>query len=83
MRVLFSSRGEAMTERERKRRFKLALKWAREAWADHQQKRTDKSLGGLCIAAMAVWARAHDHDSCALMADLFRDVCLEIGEEVE
>jgi hypothetical protein len=72
-----------MTERERKRRFKLALKWAREELVEHQQKLTDESMGGMCIATMAVWARAHDQESCQQMADLFKEVCREIGEEVE
>ena len=71
-----------MTERERKRRFKLALKWAREDLAEHRRKRTDKSMGGMCIAAMAVWARAYDQESCEMMAMLFKEVCREIGENV-
>jgi hypothetical protein len=72
-----------MTERERKRRFKLALKWAREAWADHQQELTDESMGGMCIAAMAVWARAYDDKSGDEMIEFLTEVCREIGEDVE
>lgn len=41
----------------------------------------DKALGGLCIAAMAVWARAHDHKSCAETGDLLGEVARLIGEE--
>lgn len=72
-----------MTERERKKRFNLAMKWAREEQVEYYRKRTDKSLGGMCIAAMAVWARAHDSESCEQMGDLFGEIAATIGEQVE